>query len=141
MSKEYFSGGISVIKASLFLSLVFAVAATCIPSPASGDEGSTLVVMIDHSASGFAYRVSGRDAGPDFLTYLNKHYAEFPPGKTKVILLVHQQATLAVINNSRGMIMKAGYEQPRVFQFNDDKRAMIEITFLPAVPFSAKGPG
>jgi hypothetical protein len=128
-----------VIKVRLFLCLAIAIAAICTPGPCPGDETSTLVVMIDHNADGFTYRVAGRDTGADFLTYLNRHEAEFPPPKTRVILVVHEKATLAIMNNSRGMIIKAGYEPPRVFQFNDDRRAMIEISFLPAVPFSTKG--
>jgi hypothetical protein len=45
-----------------------------------------------------------------------------------------------MINNSWGMIIKAGYEPPRVFHFSDDKRLMVELTFLPAEPFSQNGP-
>jgi hypothetical protein len=97
--------------------------------------------MIDHSSRGFVYRVGDSHlASADFLTYLNERKTDWPSGKTKVVLLVHEQATLAMINNSRGMIIKAGYEPPRVFHFNSHKRLMVEITFLPGVPFSVKGP-
>jgi len=111
-----------------------------VPSQCKSDETNVLVVMIDHGSSGFIYSVGGKDASADFLTYLDKHKSDWPSVKTKVILLVHEQANLAMINNSRGMIIKAGYEPPRVFHFNNDKRTLVEITFMPAVPFSAKGP-
>lgn len=123
----------------LLLLFLSALAAICGPSRSKGDETKTLVVMIDHSSTGFTYRVDGKNTTADFLTYLDKHKSDWPSEKTKVIVLVHEQTTLAMINNSRGMIMKAGYEPPRVFHFNSDKRLMVEITYLPGVPFSAKG--
>jgi hypothetical protein len=95
--------------------------------------------MIDHNSSGFIYRVDGKPATSNFLTYLAKRKSDWPSGETKVVLLVHERATLAMINNSRGMIIKAGYEQPRVFHFGGDKRLMVELTFSPAVAFSQSG--
>ncbi len=123
----------------LFLT-VLALAVVWVPTRCKGEEIRTLVVLIDHDSRGFIYRVDGKDTSADFLTYLDQHKSNWPSGKTKAILLVHEQTTLAMINNSRGMIIKAGYEPPRVFQFNKDKRLMVEITFLPGVPFSVKGP-
>lgn len=119
--------------------IVSAMAAIWAPVKSKADEMKTLVVLIDHGSGGFTYRVDGNDTGADFLTYLDKHKSDWPSEKTKVILLVHERATLAMINNSRGMIIKAGYEPPRVFHFNSDKRLMVEITFLPGVQFSSKG--
>jgi hypothetical protein len=111
------------------------------PPLGKSDETKTIVIMIDHNSSGgFLYRVDGRAASADFLTFLNQHQTEWPSGKTKVILLVHDQASLAMINNSVGMIVKAGYEPPRVFYFRSDRRAMVELAFLSAVPFSQSGP-
>jgi hypothetical protein len=108
--------------------------------PCEADETKTLILIIDHDSRGFTYRVDGNNTGAEFLNYLEKHKSDWPSEKTKVILLVHEQATLAMIDNSRGMIIKAGYEPPRVFHFNKDKRLMVEITFLPGITFSAKGP-
>ena len=129
-----------MISARVLFLLLSITAVTMVPSQCRSDETKVLVVMIDHASSGFIYRVDGKDTRADFLTYLDNHKSDWPSGKTKVILLVHEQANLAMINNSRGMIIKAGYEPPRVFHFNRDKRAMVEITFMSAVPFSAKGP-
>lgn len=123
----------------LWLWLSMSVVSAIGPALCQSQETKTLVVMIDHDSTGFIYRVAGKSTSPDLLTYLNEHISEWPTDKTRVILLVHEQVTLAMINNSRGMIMKAGFEPPRVFHFNDDKRTMVEITFLRAVPYSAKG--
>lgn len=124
----------------LLLSLIaIALVAILAPTRTKGDETKTLVVMIDHDSRGFSYRVDGKATSPDFLTYLDVHKADWPSEKTKVVLLVHEKVTLALLNNSRGMIIKAGYEAPRVFHFNSDKRLMVEISFLPAVAFSPKG--
>lgn len=112
-----------------------------IPHQAKGGEDTAvLVILIDHQLSGFTYSVDGKDASADLLTYLDKHQSNWPSAKTKVVLLVHEQASLAMVNNWRGMIIKAGYEPPRVFEFNKDKRLMVEIAFLSGVPFSVKGP-
>lgn len=111
-----------------------------VSSQCKSDETKTLVVMIDHGSSGFIYRIDGKPATADLLTFLDKQKPDWPSSKTKVVLLVHEQATLAMINNSRGMIIKAGFEPPRVFHFSGDKRLMVELTFLPAVAFSRSGP-
>ncbi len=130
-----------MISRGLLLSLALVALTTFwAPTRCKGEEIRTLVVLIDHDSRGFNYHVDGKDTSADFLTYLDQHKSDWPSGKTKVILIVHEQATLAMINNSRGMIIKAGYEPPRVFHFNKDKRLMVEITFLPGVPFSVKGP-
>jgi hypothetical protein len=110
------------------------------PLPSKSDETKTLVIMIDHSPTGFVYLVDKHPASADFLTFLNKHLSEWPQEKTKVVLLAHEQVTVAQINNTRGMIIKAGYEPPRVFYYGSDHRAMVELTFSPAVPFSQGGP-
>jgi hypothetical protein len=120
--------------------VLIAVLSVWNPVRCKAEEVKTLVLVIDRDSKTFTYRVDGKDTSADFLTYLDAHKSEWPSGKTRVILLVHERASLAMINNSRGMIMKAGYEPPRVFQFNKDKRLMVEITFLPGVPFSEKGP-
>jgi len=129
-----------VIRRGSLLLLVLTVMVSLTTLAAGGDETKNLVVMIDHNPRGFSYTIDGKESGPDFLTYLNEHGSAWPAPQTKVVLLVHERASLAMVNNSRGMIIKAGYEPPRVFQFSNDKRGMIELTFLPAIPFSVRGP-
>jgi len=100
----------------LLLLALSALTTFWVPSRCKGQEIRTLVVLIDHDCRGFTYHVDGKDTRADFLTYLGEHKSDWPSGKTKVTLLVHEQATLAMINNSRGMIIKAGYEPRLSFQ-------------------------
>ena len=83
----------------LFFLFLSALAVFCGPSRSKGDEAKTLVVMIDHSSTGFTYRVDGKTTTADFLTYLDTHKSDWASEKTKVIVLVHEQTTLAMINN------------------------------------------
>jgi hypothetical protein len=110
------------------------------PLPSRSDEVKALVIVIDHSSTGFVYLVDKRPASADFLTFINRHLSEWPQEKTRVVLLAHEQASVAMINNARGMIIKAGYQPPRVFYYGSDHQAMVEISFSPAVPYSQGGP-
>jgi hypothetical protein len=130
-----------VISAGLLRRLILiTVVSTLASSQCKSDETKTLIVMIDHGSSGFIYHIGGKPATADLLTFLDQQKPDWPSRKTKVVLLVHERVSLAMINNSRGMIIKAGYEPPRVFHFSSDERLMVELTFLPAVPFSQNGP-
>jgi hypothetical protein len=56
--------------------------------------------------------------------------------------VVHDNVTIAEVNNMIGILSKAGYaEPPRVFVFDSNKIAMAELnfTYSPRVPFSAVG--
>jgi hypothetical protein len=110
------------------------------PAPCRADQAQTLVVLIDHDPKGFHYRVAGKPVSADLLTALRRSKPDWPTGNTKVILIVHDRSSLSLIDNSRGIIEKAGYEPPRVFYFDDNKRAMVELSFSAAIPFSEKGP-
>jgi hypothetical protein len=136
--QAYYSGGTSVIRNMLAVVLC-TVVTLGVPFPCPSAETKVLVIMIDHGSSGFVYRVNGKVTTADLLTFLDEHKPDWPSDKTKVVLLVHERVTLKMINNSRGMIIKAGYEPPRVFYYGNDKRSMLELTFSPEVPFSQIG--
>jgi len=138
---EDFFGGKSVTSSRfVFLGfLVVFIAHIVAPLPSEGDQVKSLVVLIDHDAQGFHYRVDGKSTSSDLLTSLSAYKQNWPTDKTKVILLVHDRTSLSMIDNSRGMIEKSGYEPPRVFYFNGYRRAMVELTFSKAVPFSQDG--
>ena len=95
--------------------------------------------MIDHEAHGFTYTINFEKA-TDLLLALSKKHTETP--EAKVILLVHNEVTLAMLNNMIGILSKAGYiGPPRVFVFDSYKHAMNELnfTYSPKIPFSPAG--
>jgi len=64
---------------------------------------------------------------------------KWPKPAPRIYLLVHEKASLAAVDDVRGLITKAGYESPRVFYFDSNKRLMLELIYRSAVPFSASG--
>jgi len=96
-----------------------------------------VVVMLDRGASGFVYKVNSRVVSKELLLTLSKmRRARRDDDGT---LLVHEDAPLATVINALGVMQKAGYEHPRVFYFDRNKRGMSELTFSAGVPFSPTG--
>lgn len=61
--------------------------------------------------------------------------------KAEGILLVHNKVTLGMLNDTLGILSKAGHVAPRVFGFDSHRDAMNELnfTYSPRIPFSAAG--
>jgi len=56
-----------------------------------------------------------------------------------VVVLVHEENSLAFVLNLRGIIDKVGFLRVRYFYFGSDRKKMAEISFEhPAVSFSLK---
>jgi len=128
--------GRRVFSSVLFCVLVFAAT---LALTKRGEESSHIVVMIDHDSHGFVYTINS-DKVKDMLRALSER-RKWPSPEPEVILLVHKEATLAMVNNMIGILSKAGYEAPRVFVFDSYKNAMNELnfTYSPRVPFSVAG--
>lgn len=126
-------------KGQIFLSvLLFFVVTAALGNQA--DKPKPVVVMIDHTSSGFIYWVNS-ERPKDILLALGKLNGRLSP-QPEVILLVHRQASLFMVNNMIGILSKAGFvEAPRVFVFDSHKDVMNELnfTYSPRVPFSAEG--
>jgi len=98
--------------------------------------------MIDHDSNGFVYTMNSEKVTvKDLLLTLSEHRNEHLP-EPEIILLVHKEVTLAMVNNMFGILSKAGYAAaPRVFVFDSYKQAMNELnfTYSPRIPFSTVG--
>jgi hypothetical protein len=107
-----------------------------------GEKSDHIVLMIDHDSNGFVYTMNSEKVTvKDLLLTLSEHRNEHLP-EPEIILLVHKEVTLAMVNNMFGILSKAGYAAaPRVFVFDSYKLAMNELnfTYSPRIPFSAAG--
>jgi len=107
-----------------------------------GEKSDHIVLMIDHDSHGFVYTMNSEKVTvKDLLLTLSEHRNEHLP-EPEVILLVHKEVTLTMVNNVFGILKKAGYAAaPRVFVFDSYKQAMNELnfTYSPRIPFSAVG--
>jgi hypothetical protein len=93
--------------------------------------------MIDHGPHGFVYTMNSEKVDGLLLTLSKRRDGP----NTEVILLVNNKVTLAMVNNTIGILSKAGYVAPRVFVFDSSKTAMNELnfTYSPRIPFSPAG--
>ncbi len=107
-----------------------------------GKKSDHIVLMIDHDSNGFVYTMNSEKVTvKDLLLTLSEHRNEHLP-EPEIILLVHKEVTLAMVNNMFGILSKAGYAAaPRVFVFDSYKQAMNELnfTYSPRIPFSTVG--
>jgi hypothetical protein len=107
-----------------------------------GEKSDHIVLMIDHDSHGFVYTMNSEKVTVKDLLLTLSEYRNGRLPEPGVILLVHKEVTLAMVNNMFGILSKAGYAAaPRVFVFDSYKQAMNELnfTYSPRIPFSAVG--
>jgi hypothetical protein len=92
-----------------------------------------LVVIIDHKTSGFVYLVNSVAVTKGLLYTLT--FLEGPHSES--VLLVHEDAPIAMLTDARGIMNKAGYVDPKIFYFSRHKDWMAEVTLSKVLPFSA----
>ncbi len=125
----------------LLLSTLFCVLflATTLAVAKRGGSSDRLVVMIDHDSRGFKYTINSEKVSDLLLALSQRRKGQAEP---EVVMLVHHETTIAMVNNVIGILSKAGYEAaPRTFIFDSYKKAMNEVnfTYSPRIAFSAKG--
>lgn len=101
----------------------------------SAQPTKALVVMIDYENSGFVYKVNSVPVTKGLLYTLT--FLEGPHPES--VLLVHEDAKIAMLTEARGVMNKAGYVNPKIYYFSRHKDWMSGLTFSNVVPFSAQG--
>jgi hypothetical protein len=126
-------------KLSSILFCILALAVT-IASAKPSDKSRHIVLMIDHDTHGFIYTMNSERV-QNFLLPLSR-ILQAPGPEPEVILLVHKKATFAMVNDTIGIMSKAGYvAPPRIFVFDSYKNTMNELnyTYSAKIPFSLTG--
>ncbi len=92
--------------------------------------------MIDKLQAGIAITVNSKAPNKSLLLTLSQLRDEKPdPGK-EAVLLVHEAATLSMLNNTLAIMSKAGYVSPRILFFDRHKDWMAEIVISGGIPFA-----
>ena len=126
-------------KLSSVLFWILALTVT-IASAKLGEKPRHVVLMIDHDTHGFIYTINSERV-QNFLLPLSESL-QGPGPEPEVILLLHKKATFEMVNDTIGIMSKAGYVAlPRIFVFDSYKNAMNELnyTYSAKIPFSPTG--
>ncbi|HET7440591.1 MAG TPA: hypothetical protein VFJ47_04755 [Terriglobales bacterium] len=117
--------------------LVCLVALDLFPTASQAQDSTGIVIVLDVANQKASYKVNSQSvAYRDLLDHLSEQKRKWPAAAPRVTLLASEDATLAQIDAVRGIIVKAGYEWPRVYYFGKNKRLMIELTYSRGIPFS-----
>jgi hypothetical protein len=136
VSQDLSTGGTQVIsKRALLASLLSMSALLFAPGMGYAETQQPVVVMVDHTPTGFVYDVDSKLAKQGLLWTLSNTKRE----NSNSVLLVSEDASISMVNNVRGIMAKAGYANPQTFYFGRDKKWMAELNFSNVVPFSAQG--
>ena len=127
-----------MIKSQLLLAVLSCLIALSFTRNAGPAEtAKPVVVMIDHQASGFVYKINSIPVPVSkgllhTLTFMKEPHSES-------ILLVNEDANISMLIDAYGIMNKAGFVHPRIFYFDRHRDWMAEWTPSDSVPFSTDG--
>jgi hypothetical protein len=116
-----------------FVLLIACTVSICASGESTGLSDKTAVVMIDKKPSGFVNMVNSQVPSKGLFKALIDLHAS---GVSRVAVMVHEDATLKMVTDLKGLLSKAGFLPVRVFYFGKDKDWMQEIDYSPSNLFS-----